>query len=182
MKSIKFTPFHKCPLERNELSDTTINKVLDIKIKTPAFKPSPKWTATSSPTDRRRHVTAGVAKQANTSSVEEKWVRWGRVTDWPRHWPHMYTWPPCVLAADVWAEWQAAISTTLKSFKKNAHHFCFVEAQAYRQSSRSGHLKKPKIQRHELPSPKGNTDKTQRLEEENVSPFLAAWLLIPLSL
>ena len=68
-----------------------------------------------SPTDRRRHVTAGVAKQANTSSVEEKCVRCGRVTDWPRHWPHMYTWPPCVLAADVCAEWQAAISIILGS-------------------------------------------------------------------
>lgn len=58
-------------------------------------------------------MTAGVAKQANTSSVEEKCVRCGRVTDWPRHWPHMYTWPPCVLAADVCAEWQAAISIIL---------------------------------------------------------------------
>ena len=56
------------------------------------------------PTDRRCHETAGVAKQANTSSVQEKWVRWGRVTDWPRHWPHMYTCPPWVLAADVWVE------------------------------------------------------------------------------
>lgn len=68
-----------------------------------------------SPTDRRRQETAGVAKQANTSSVQEKCVRWGRITDWPRHWPHMYTCPPWVLAAEVWAEWQAAISIILGS-------------------------------------------------------------------
>lgn len=67
-----------------------------------------------SPTDRRRHITAGVEKQANTSSVQEKWVMCGRTTDCPRHWPHIYTWPLCVLAAEVWAEWQAAISTILE--------------------------------------------------------------------
>mgnify|MGYP007134268031 CR=1 FL=1 len=97
----------------------------------PSSQAITRQTAVSSPTDRRRHVTAGVAKQANTSSVEEKCVRCGRVTDWPRHWPHMYTWPPCVLAADVCAEWQAAISITLESFKKNARYVCFAEAQAH---------------------------------------------------
>lgn len=66
-----------------------------------------------SPTERRRHITAGVEKQANTSSVQEKWVTCGRTTDCPRHWPHMYTWPLCVLAEEVWAEWHAAISTIL---------------------------------------------------------------------
>lgn len=32
------------------------------------------------PTERRCQVTAGVAKQANTSSVLLKWVRWGQAT------------------------------------------------------------------------------------------------------
>ena len=103
-----------------------------------------------SPADSRRHVTAGVAKQANTSSVAEKCVRCGSVTDCPRHWPHMYTWPPCVLAADVCAEWQAAISITLESVKKNARYVFFTEAQAHHTRQIevlcSEHLKEPKIQ------------------------------------
>lgn len=65
------------------------------------------------PTERRCHVTAGVAKQANTSSVPLKWVRWGLATAWPRHWPHIRTWPLWVLAADVWLVWHAATSTIL---------------------------------------------------------------------
>lgn len=65
------------------------------------------------PTVRRCHVTAGVAKQANTSSVLLKWVRWGLATAWPRHCPHMRTCPLWVLAADVWLVWHAATSTTL---------------------------------------------------------------------
>lgn len=65
------------------------------------------------PTERRCHVTAGVAKQANTSSVLLKWVRWGLATAWPRHWPHIRTCPLWVLAADVWLVWHAATSTIL---------------------------------------------------------------------
>ena len=65
--------------------------------------------------DSSLHITEGVAKQANTSSVVLKCVRWGRTMDWPRHWPHMNTWPLCVLAADVCVEWHAAISTILLS-------------------------------------------------------------------
>lgn len=65
------------------------------------------------PTERRCHVTAGVAKHANTSSVLLKWVRWGLATAWPRHWPHIRTWPLWVLAADVWLVWHAATSTIL---------------------------------------------------------------------
>lgn len=49
------------------------------------------------PIDTRRHITDGVAKQANTSSVLVKWVRWGRDINWPRHWPHMYTWKTGIL-------------------------------------------------------------------------------------
>lgn len=65
------------------------------------------------PTERRCHVTAGVAKQANTSSVLLKCVRWGLATAWPRHWPHIRTCPLCVFAADVWLVWHAATSTIL---------------------------------------------------------------------
>ncbi len=65
------------------------------------------------PTERRCHVTAGVAKQANTSSVLLKWVRWGLATAWPRHWPHIRTCPLWVFAADVWLVWHAATSTIL---------------------------------------------------------------------
>lgn len=67
-----------------------------------------------SPTERRRHVTDGVAKQPKTSSVLLKCVRWGLDTAWPRHWPHMKTWPLWVLAADVWLVWHAATSTILE--------------------------------------------------------------------
>lgn len=59
------------------------------------------------------HMTDGVAKQAKTSSVQEKCVRCGSTMDWPLHWPHMYTWPLWVLQADVCVEWHAAISTIL---------------------------------------------------------------------
>lgn len=65
------------------------------------------------PTVRRCHVTAGVAKQAKTSSVQLKCVTCGLVTTWPRHWPHISTCPLCVLAADVWLVWHAATSTIL---------------------------------------------------------------------
>lgn len=65
------------------------------------------------PTERRCHVTAGVAKQANTSSVLLKWVMWGLATAWPRHWPHIRTCPLWALAADVWLVWHAATSTIL---------------------------------------------------------------------
>lgn len=65
------------------------------------------------PMERSLHVTEGVAKHAKTSSVQVKCVRWGSTIDWPLHWPHMYTWPLWVLAADVCVEWQAAISTIL---------------------------------------------------------------------
>ena len=67
----------------------------------------------SLPMESSRHMTEGVEKQANTSSVQLKCVRWGRTTDWPRHWPHMNTWPLWVLAADVCVEWHAAISMIL---------------------------------------------------------------------
>lgn len=63
--------------------------------------------------ERSLHITEGVAKHAKTSSVQEKCVRWGSTIDWPLHWPHMYTWPLWLLAADVCVEWQAAISTIL---------------------------------------------------------------------
>lgn len=66
------------------------------------------------PIERRCHVTAGVAKQANTSSVLLKWVRWGMATAWPRHWPHIRTCPLWVLAADVWLVWHAATSAILE--------------------------------------------------------------------
>ena len=59
-------------------------------------------------------MTAGVAKQANTSSVVLKWVRWGLATAWLRHCPHIITWPLCVRAADVWLVWHAATSTILQ--------------------------------------------------------------------
>ena len=65
------------------------------------------------PTERICHVTAGVAKHANTSSVPLKWVTWGLATAWPRHWPHIRTCPLWVLAADVWLVWHAATSTIL---------------------------------------------------------------------
>lgn len=74
------------------------------------------------PTERRCHVTAGVAKQANTSSVVLKCVRWGLATAWPRHWPHIRTCPLWVLAADVWLVWQAATSTILGK-KQNMEWF-----------------------------------------------------------
>lgn len=73
------------------------------------------------PTARRCHVTAGVAKQANTSSVLQKWVRWGQATAWPRHWPHIRTCPLWVLAADVWLVWHAATSTILAGGKCNEY-------------------------------------------------------------
>lgn len=65
------------------------------------------------PIERSLHITEGVAKHAKTSSVQVKCVRWGNTIDWPLHWPHMYTWPLWVLAADVCVEWQAAISMIL---------------------------------------------------------------------
>lgn len=70
------------------------------------------------PTERRCQVTAGVAKQANTSSVLLKWVTCGLATAWPRHWPHIRTCPLCVLAADVWLVWHAATSTILQQKKQ----------------------------------------------------------------
>lgn len=77
-----------------------------------------------SPTERRRHVTDGVAKQPKTSSVLLKWVRWGLATAWPRHWPHMKTWPFWVLAADVWLVWHAATSTILEIKTRNQTSEC----------------------------------------------------------
>lgn len=70
------------------------------------------------PMERSLHITDGVAKHAKTSSVQVKCVRWGSTIDWPLHWPHMYTWPLWVLAADVCVEWQAAISTILSKKPK----------------------------------------------------------------
>lgn len=76
------------------------------------------------PIERRCHVTAGVAKQANTSSVLLKWVRWGLATAWPRHWPHIRTCPLWVLAADVWLVWHAATSVILETqIRRYEHHF-----------------------------------------------------------
>lgn len=49
-------------------------------------------------------MTEGVARQANTWSVQEKCVRWGSKMHWPLHWPHTNTWPLWVFAADVWVE------------------------------------------------------------------------------
>ena len=37
------------------------------------------------PIVRSLHITKGLAKQAKTSSVQEKCVRWGRTIDWPLH-------------------------------------------------------------------------------------------------
>lgn len=54
--------------------------------------------------DRSLHMTDGVAKQAKTSSVQLKYVGWGKTTDWPLHWPHIYTLPLCVFAAEVCVE------------------------------------------------------------------------------
>lgn len=71
------------------------------------------------PIERRCHVTAGVAKQANTSSVLLKWVRWGLATAWPRHWPHIRTCPLWVLAAEVWLVWHAATSAILETKMKS---------------------------------------------------------------
>lgn len=65
------------------------------------------------PVERSLHITDGVAKHAKTSSVQVKCVRWGNTIDWPRHWPHMYTWPLWVFATDVCVEWQAPTSTIL---------------------------------------------------------------------
>lgn len=65
------------------------------------------------PMERSRHMTEGVAKHPNTSSVQLKCVRWGITMHWPLHWPHMYTWPLWVLAAVVCVEWQAATSMIL---------------------------------------------------------------------
>lgn len=77
------------------------------------------------PMERSLHITEGVAKQAKTSSVQVKCVRWGRTMDWPLHWPHMYTWPLWVLAADVCVEWQAAISTILSKKPEERTEHCF---------------------------------------------------------
>lgn len=87
----------------------------------------------SSPTESSLHIMAGVEKQANTSSVQVKWVRCGEMTACPRHWPHMYTWPLWDLAADVCDEWQAAISTILFPHKQKNSTYKINEAavQAY---------------------------------------------------
>ncbi len=76
------------------------------------------------PMERSRHITEGVAKHAKTSSVQVKCVRWGSTIDWPLHWPHMYTWPLWVLAADVCVEWQAAISTILSKKPEERSEQC----------------------------------------------------------
>lgn len=54
------------------------------------------------PSDMGFQVTAGQAKLANTSWMEWNDVSVGEVTDWPLHWPHMYTFDVCVAAAEMW--------------------------------------------------------------------------------
>lgn len=78
------------------------------------------------PIERSLHITEGVAKHAKTSSVQVNCVGWGNTIDWPLHWPHMYTWPLWVLAADVCAEWQAAISMTLSEKPEKSRRWMVV--------------------------------------------------------